>query len=103
MSPEVAEMQREMQAKLGNDIQLDVNVFPNPNYGVFRLDTRLNNPGDIEIHVFDLNKGRVITSLKGKENEHYVFDIDNQSLPSGVYLVMAQSGGKTVTKKFIVK
>jgi len=103
MSPEVAEMQKQMQEQLGTSMNLEVNVFPNPNYGRFRIESELNEKQDIKIHIFDLNKGRVITSISGKESKNYVFDIDDQSLPEGVYLIMAESEGKTITKKFIVE
>ncbi|WMN06014.1 T9SS type A sorting domain-containing protein [Marivirga arenosa] len=103
MSPEVAEMQRQMQEQLGTNMNLEVNVFPNPNYGRFRVESELNQQQNIKIHIFDLNKGRIITSISGKNSKHYVFDFDDQNLAEGVYLVMAESEGKTITKKFIVK
>lgn len=76
---------------------LDFSVSPNPTTG--RLTIRMEQPGEYEMRIYDMN-GKAVVSRKGEEA---VTDVDISTLPAGQYLIAVRSkdkqGIRTIVKK----
>ncbi|WP_051568494.1 alkaline phosphatase family protein [Crocinitomix catalasitica] len=80
---------------------IDVNIFPNPNNGVFDVVVNLTQGENYQV---------ILTDLAGKtvfEKELEYFDgysklkVDLQQFENGVYLMSVKSGDKIITKKVV--
>lgn len=72
----------------------EISAYPNPNNGVFALNTQ--NSEEKDIYVYDI-LGKVVYSKQRITDK--VLDIDISSSPKGVYLVKVIFDGKTETIK----
>jgi predicted alpha-1,6-mannanase (GH76 family) len=79
--------------------QLKVNLYPNPNNGIFNIE--LQNEQYQSLSIFTLSGTLVYTKKINNETELKINL--NGVLKSGVYLVFLESNNKKVTKKLIVK
>ncbi len=86
-----------------NRIDFKLNIYPNPNYGQFKLDIKSNQLADIEVKILDFSKGNIVKGFRGKASNRFVFEIRDESLSPGVYLVLVKSGSVVKTEKFIIK
>ena len=79
--------------------QLKVNLYPNPNNGIFNLELPVEEYNSLKIFTIT---GVLIYS---KElNGESVVKIDISSIAkAGIYMVALQSGSKISTKKIIIK
>ncbi|MFA7564220.1 MAG: T9SS type A sorting domain-containing protein, partial [Candidatus Neomarinimicrobiota bacterium] len=82
---------------------LSLTNYPNPFNSSTTIKYHLAETGDVRLSVFDLS-GRLVAELfKGRQpagDYHYLWSGDN--LPSGVYLLSLQAGGKRVIQKCLL-
>lgn len=82
-------------------------IYPNPTTAdkkvtvLFDVKEKANNKGSVE--VYDLTGKRVYNAELSNQTGFYKQDLSLSHLPSGNYLVKITYGGKTETKKLIVK
>lgn len=82
-------------------------IYPNPTTFdkkvtvLFDVKEKANNKGSVE--VYDLTGKRVYNAELSNQTGFYKQDLNLSHLPSGNYLVKISFGGKTETKKLIVK
>lgn len=82
-------------------------IYPNPTTAdkkvtvLFDIKEKANNKGSVE--VYDLTGKRVYNAELSNQTGFYKQDLNLSHLPSGNYLVKISFGGKTETKKLIVK
>lgn len=82
-------------------------IYPNPTTAdkrvtvLFDVKEKDNNKGNVE--VYDLTGKRVYNAELSNQAGFYKQDLNLSHLPSGNYLVKISFGGKTETKKLIVK
>ncbi|OBW41803.1 hypothetical protein AB670_01834 [Chryseobacterium sp. MOF25P] len=82
-------------------------IYPNPTTAdkkvtvLFDVKEKANNKGSVE--VYDLTGKRVYNAELSNQTGFYKQDLNLSHLPSGNYLVKISFGGKTETKKLIVK
>ena len=82
-------------------------IYPNPTTAdkkvtvLFDVKEKDNNKGSVE--VYDLTGKRVYNVELSNQAGLYKQDLNLSHLPSGNYLVKISYGGKTETKKLIVK
>jgi hypothetical protein len=89
---------------LENEIGFNtLNVFPNPNAGVFKLNITLENPSDFEISLFDLSgKECYHESVKNNAlNIEKVIDLNNKVFVNNLIVVIKQ-GDKSFSKRIIL-
>ena len=82
----------------GEDDQLDVVVYPNPNNGYFTLMSSIIQ-GNTVVEIYNLIGKKVFESpisLKSTE-----LDISHQ--PKGVYLLKVSSGDKQYTERIVIQ
>jgi len=84
-------------------LHLSTNMYPNPNYGAFRLEVEGNQLNDINVRIVDQHKGYEYYQLSGKQQQKHVFNIRDNRLPPGVYIAIVEVEGQTITKRFVVK
>ncbi|HET8858816.1 T9SS type A sorting domain-containing protein [Marivirga sp.] len=103
ISREVAEEKQAQRSIVDKDIDFDINIYPNPNFGKFRLNVEANQLTDVEVTIYDSNKGIFINDFKARKAKNFAFEIKDGSLKPGVYLVVVKSGKLVKTEKFIVR
>ena len=81
-----------------NNLQADVNLYPNPNFGKFFVNT---NAKIDKIEVYKLDGALIKTINIDKPEERY--DIDISPAKPGVYFVKMYKGKASMTRRFIVK
>jgi hypothetical protein len=83
----------------GNELrQEELNVFPNPNKGEFKLVFDRNSELPVSIKVKDIF-GKEIESIQNPEKYEYNFNMNEFS--SGIYFINVSYNNKTVSKKLI--
>ena len=89
--------------KAHSELDGDINIYPNPNSGLFTLEFESNYNQDIFIKLFDevgkniYNKD--INNFKGE----YVKTIDVQGLKPGVYYIQLAAENKILSQKIVIK
>lgn len=79
----------------GNLSEFEIQIYPNPNAGLFSI--KLQNISEGTIQIMNIN-GTVIFSKNIKNKE---VEVNIQGQPAGIYIVKVQSGQKTFIKKII--
>lgn len=76
---------------------MDVNIYPNPNNGVFTIET--GNASKTTVEIYDALGKKV----KGFEQEGGTSTVDLSGYPKGIYMVKMVSDGKLSSKKIILE
>ena len=80
----------------------EVNVYPNPNNGLFNVSFDGNNSGVVKLELYDLN-GKLIQSREvNNPGNGYVHQVQ-ESLSSGMYLLKVQQRESTSLHRVVVK
>ena len=81
----------------------NLNIYPNPNSGLFTLEFESNYNQDIFIKLFDEVGKNIynqdINNFKGK----YVKTINVQGLKPGVYYIQLAAENKILSQKIVIK
>ena len=103
---EAEDMKEELDIEMPIDNSLDVNslnLYPNPNDGIFSLNFESAIEGDIEVKVYTSDGRLVYNEIKGDFSGLFIQDINIQGNSRGVYFLMIRQGDQTFSKKFIVQ
>ncbi|WMN12696.1 T9SS type A sorting domain-containing protein [Marivirga salinae] len=100
---EAARISDEEKNIISKDLHISTSIYPNPNFGDFRIEMKGNKQYDHHSKIIDVNSGIEYYRFEGKKQKNYVFNIEDNRLPDGVYLLMMETEGETITKRFIVK
>ena len=73
-------------------------IYPNPAKESFSLSLTSGNLANAQVDIYDMT-GKLILSKTSDNNQK----VDIQTLNSGVFIIMVESGSKTYTKKLIVQ
>ena len=81
-----------------------IKLYPNPTNGQFNITYATGSTDDVDIQVIN-NAGQVILQRKASANSPGIHkeSINEQSLANGVYHVVLQSHGKSLSKSFVKK
>jgi hypothetical protein len=86
-----------------NKISREVNVYPNPNNGLFYVEMEGDLGGKAYVEVLDL-MGRVVKNQEMKSTANYsIATIEMEDAPAGNYFIKIQTNNAVFTKKFIKK
>jgi phosphomevalonate kinase len=78
-------------------------VYPNPSAGVYNFVYQVNPGETMKIKVYDVN-GKLVKQMNPSGNgfvQKMVIDIKSSDYPSGIYLLIADSGDKKQTVRLI--
>ena len=79
---------------------LEVNIFPNPNYGHLNIDFGETELPDVHVKIYDLFGKLMIAD--NAPNSKYLESLNLSQLEQGKYLLQISSGEKQITKKIII-
>jgi len=81
-----------------------ITVFPNPFTDALNIRYRIENPGVIEITLYDL-QGKLITTLvrSYKETGQYTLIWDGSNLPRGTYLLRTRFKQQIISQNLVVR
>jgi endoglucanase len=75
------------------------NIYPNPGNGLFKMDLKGFNPGELRIEILDMD-GKIVKTRHVQFTQKYALDL--RELPDGIYLVaISDNKGNSVTKKLV--
>ncbi|WP_296623243.1 T9SS type A sorting domain-containing protein [Marivirga sp.] len=100
---EAARLSEEASKYNSNDLHISTSIYPNPNHGDFRIEMKGNMEYDHNSKIIDVNTGIEYYRFNGKKQMNYIFNVGENRLPDGVYLLVMEAEGETITKRFIVK
>ena len=83
--------------------EIDINLFPNPNNGVFQLEVSTMNVMDLEINVINTLGQVVFTKTSTKNSTHFKEKIDLSKSAKGVYYVRVSSNEGAITRKLVIE
>jgi hypothetical protein len=86
-----------------NELHVSTSIYPNPNFGDFRIEMKGNMEYDHNSKIIDVNSGIEYYQFHGKKQKNYVFNVGDNRLPDGVYMLIMETESETITKRFIVK
>ena len=83
----------------------NMNVYPNPNNGVFSISMDITSKQSIDLNLIDVLGRNVYSYYKGQVAQgHQVFELPlDIKLTPGMYFVTLQIGSNRISKKVIVK
>ena len=81
----------------------DLKFSPNPNNGKFNLTFGLENKGDVNIQIFDINGKSVYHEKKKNFKGKYTNDIDISENAKGIYFLNITQGKNSTTKKVVLQ
>lgn len=87
--------------KGNNFSEIDLNVYPNPGNGDYRVDFKLPEEGDVEIQVFDNSGKQVYQLLLEDFSGEYSGNINISDQPAGIYFLTIKQGDKVHSEKLI--
>lgn len=81
-----------------------ITVFPNPFTDALNIRYRIENPGVIEITLYDLY-GKLVTTLirSYKEAEQHTLTWDGSNLPEGTYVVRTRYKQQIISQNLVVR
>jgi len=82
----------------------EVVVSPNPNYGKFRLNVKMNISSTLSVKIFSPQMAFVIAKQKSERRlEEHQFFFDGLDIPEGFYIIRLTSEFGETTRKVIIK
>ncbi len=99
------DLDKDIQKKVSPDNSLEVdglNIYPNPNNGVFNLKFNLAEEGKVIVRIFDVNGKEVYTDKERKFKGEYNKEIDLTEFGNGTYIINIEQNDKSTVKKIIV-
>lgn len=78
-------------------------VYPNPTSGMFNVDVRLGEVGNIGLRVFGLANNNLILQRQSVGKGHHNIPMNIEGLPSGIYLVILETPFGTALRKLILR
>ncbi len=80
---------------------ININVYPNPGEGNFKVEANLEGIESLEMHVFDSKGNEVYSSKNTSSSGKFKNDINLTEFSSGIYYLALKSGDKIFTEKLI--
>jgi membrane-associated protease RseP (regulator of RpoE activity) len=96
----------EKAAVIGDPASLgigSVNFFPNPSNGQFDLMFNLYDVGDVNIQIFNSNGGLVYNEQIAGFTGYFNNNVDISNNAKGIYFLIVEQNGKTVSKKVVLQ
>lgn len=84
---------------------ISVNLYPNPSNGEFRIEMNVKEKGKLTAKLFDMT-GKLIEDLSGQlshELGKVSGDIRMKDLSPGIYFLRVESGGRSGSKKIMIR
>jgi hypothetical protein len=86
-------------------IEKDINVFPNPSDGRFQLTFEQSGAEKVTAKVFDIT-GKLVKDISEdlvREDTSISAQVNLESPKSGIYFLRVSIGNKVLTKKIIIR
>jgi hypothetical protein len=77
----------------------EINIYPNPSVGIFRIYLNANATDNMLVKVFDLSGLKIPATIYLIKKDY--FEIDLSDFPPGVYLVQLRTSQAIISKKII--
>ncbi|MBU6325640.1 MAG: T9SS type A sorting domain-containing protein, partial [Bacteroidetes bacterium] len=81
-----------------NGLEASINLFPNPNNGMFKVVVGTDVQRDLSIGVYNI-LGAKVADVPTNGRNSGTFEVNASELSNGIYLVKITSGGQTAIRK----
>ena len=88
---------------IANSSGFEVNVYPNPNRGLFNLAFQLTKPEYVSIGIFNVHGQKLVSVQLGKISGDILKPVDISSFASGVYYVQIMTDKNITLEKIVVQ
>jgi len=82
---------------------MDIEIYPNPNNGVFTLNLKNTSEPNIHVEILDIVGKRIHSQSINVNNTNNSTEIDLSNLSSGVYTVVVLSNNGRTSKRFVIE
>jgi hypothetical protein len=89
--------------KKGEDLITEVTVYPNPNYGQFTIQALLSESADARVRIVGSANGTSFLDHVIQNESTIKVEADLRNIPAGIYFLIIESRGQTVTRRVLVK
>lgn len=80
----------------------EVIVYPNPNYGKFRLDIKLKKSSDVEVLITRFTTASLVYQTSGKAQQQYTFEVQLPNVVQDIYIITIRAGTASYSQKILV-
>jgi hypothetical protein len=84
-------------------LAIDLNIFPNPTRGIFKISFVSDHVDDFEIVITDIYGQLVSREYKPKFNGVYDKNVDLSNWPKGIYLIKIKTEDSFVSKRIVLQ
>lgn len=78
-----------------------INIFPNPNRGIFTLSFDTNDVNPVDLSIFDVTGKRIFTENYTSFGNSFKEEIDISNFETGIYLVQLQLENEVIVKRIV--
>ena len=82
---------------------IEIEIYPNPNDGIFTLELKNTMESDIDVEIFDVVGKNIHSESINMNNVNKATEIDLSNLSTGVYTVVVLSKNSKISKKLIIE
>lgn len=93
-----------LSAVKNNYLQQDgrINIYPNPNNGIFHLEFKANYISPLNILIYDVT-GKLVYQNNVQHNHKSIIPINTEDLASGMYSILLKTEHEQVSEKIIIE
>jgi hypothetical protein len=88
---------------IGEEMDNQLRLFPNPNRGLFKLETALTGDAPVSVKITDIHGKAVYSHDFGQSAGRFSEQINLQNQSKGVYFVRFDVGGQITVKKVVLQ
>jgi hypothetical protein len=84
------------------DGQIQINIMPNPNNGIFTLNINTENSSPITITMVNYLGAKIFEEEFANTTNGVEYQVDENNLPAGIYIISLEQENSRYTRKVLI-